>query len=282
MGWFKTVQNPKLKVSKKISNSNTPSGFWKKCSSCGEIVQNSKLSESFEVCPYCDYHFRLGARERVSLLIDKNTFESFPDNIQSNNPLMFKDKICYRERLERAFDKTGLLEGTVCGVGKINGKKVSLGVMNFQFMGGSMGVATGEKIAQVFDKAYELKIPAVIVSQSGGARMQEGILSLMQMAKTSAARGKLKKAGLPYISILTDPTTGGVAASFAMLGDVNIAEPGALIGFAGPRVIEQSIRQVLPDGFQRSEFLYDHGFVDRIVHRHKMKDELSFFINMFN
>jgi len=282
VGWFKTVKNPKLKVSKKISSSNTPSGFWKKCSGCSEIIQNSKLVDSYEVCPYCDHHFRLCAKDRISLLIDEGTFAPFEDSFQSKNPLKFQDKLCYEERLQKAYEKTGMLEGTISGVGEVSGKKVALGVMNFQFMGGSMGVATGEKIASVFDRAYKDKIPAIIVSSSGGARMQEGILSLMQMAKTSAARGKLKAAGIPYISILTDPTTGGVAASFAMLGDINIAEPGALIGFAGPRVIEQSIRQVLPDGFQRSEFLHEHGFIDRIVHRHKMKGELSFFLNMFH
>ncbi|MCP4913989.1 MAG: acetyl-CoA carboxylase carboxyltransferase subunit beta [Oligoflexia bacterium] len=281
MGWFEKVQNPKLKSSKKVS-SNTPNGLWKKCSNCSEIIQSNKLDEEYQVCPYCDHHFRLTAIDRIKLLTDENSFKAFGDEWSTKDPLEFSDKSTYQDRLERAYDKTGQHDGTFAGTAKINGKDVSLAVMNFQFMGGSMGVITGEKIASVLDLAYEKKIPAIVVCCSGGARMQEGILSLMQMAKTSAARQRLKNAGIPFISILTDPTTGGVAASFAMLGDINIAEPKALIGFAGPRVIEQSIRQKLPEGFQRSEFLLDHGFVDRIVHRHQMKEELSFFINMFN
>lgn len=280
MGWFETLKSPKLKRSKKTLTS-TPSGLWKKCSNCGEIVQNSKLEECQQVCPYCDHHFRLSAKERIDLIIDDGTFQSFGEELTTIDPLQFHDKKSYKDRLEEAFEKSGLRDGTYCGLGKINGKDVALAVMNFQFMGGSMGVVTGEKIAFVMDKALELKIPAIVVCCSGGARMQEGILSLMQMAKTSASRQRLKNAGLPYIALLTDPTTGGVAASFAMLGDVNLAEPKALIGFAGPRVIEQSIRQTLPEGFQRSEFLEEHGFVDRIVHRHNLKAELSFFINIF-
>ncbi|CAN0259384.1 unnamed protein product, partial [Chrysoparadoxa australica] len=215
----------------------------KKCNNCGEILQTSKLKDCYEVCPYCDHHFRLSAFERVELIIDKGTFKMVGQGLSTNDPLKFKDKKTYQERLEKALDSTGLHDGTLCGTGKINGDEVALAVMNFQFMGGSMGVVTGEKIAWVMDQAYEKKIPAIVVCCSGGARMQEGILSLMQMGKTSASRQRLRNAGIPYISVLTDPTTGGVAASFAMLGDVNIAEPKALIGFAGPRVIEQSIRQ---------------------------------------
>lgn len=284
MSWFDNVKSPKLKISKKATTEaavTAPSSLWKKCVSCSEIVQETKLQEAQQVCPYCEHHFRLGVRERIDLLIDKGTFEYFGDNLTTNDPLTFSDKKNYKDRLDAEHKKTGLLDGTLCGVGKMNGRDVALAVMNFNFMGGSMGVVTGEKIAYTFDKAYELKIPAIVVSASGGARMQEGILSLMQMAKTSAARGRLKNAGIPYISLITDPTTGGVAASYALLGDVNIAEPKALIGFAGPRVIEQSIRQVLPEGFQRAEFLRDHGFVDRIVHRHKLKEEITFFIDMF-
>ncbi|MFX3689237.1 MAG: acetyl-CoA carboxylase, carboxyltransferase subunit beta [Peredibacter sp.] len=280
MGWFEGVKSPKLKSSKKTASS-TPHGLWKKCNSCGEILQTEKLKDTRQVCPYCDHHFRLSAVDRVSLLMDKDSFKLTGQNLTTTNPLKFNDKKSYDVRLEEALGKTGLNDGTLCGIGKIHGDEVSLGVMNFQFMGGSMGVVTGEKIAWVMDQAYEKKIPAIVVCCSGGARMQEGILSLMQMGKTSASRQRLKNAGIPFISVLTDPTTGGVAASFAMLGDVNIAEPKALIGFAGPRVIEQSIRQTLPEGFQRSEFLRDHGFVDRIVHRHKLKDELSFFVKMF-
>lgn len=281
MGWFEGVKSPKLKSSKKTTSA-TPNGLWKKCNSCGEILQTDKLKETFEVCPYCDQHFRLSAIERINLLIDSGTFNLMGQELTTTDPLRFKDKVTYQERLEKALSKTGLNDGTLCGLGKINGDDISLAVMNFQFMGGSMGVVTGEKIAWAMDQAYEKKIPAIVICCSGGARMQEGILSLMQMGKTSASRQRLRNAGIPYISVLTDPTTGGVAASFAMLGDVNIAEPNALIGFAGPRVIEQSIRQTLPEGFQRSEFLKDHGFVDRIVHRNKLKEELSFFIKMFN
>lgn len=281
MGWFETVKSPKLKRVKK-SISSTPSGLWKKCSNCGEIVQSNKLEECWQVCPYCDHHFRLGASERIKLILDEGSFVSYGEDLTTNDPLEFFDKKSYKDRLEEAYTKSGLPDGTYCGLGKINGKDVSLAVMNFQFMGGSMGVVTGEKIAHAMDQAYEKKIPCLVICCSGGARMQEGILSLMQMAKTSASRQRLKNAGIPYISVLTDPTTGGVAASFAMLGDINIAEPKALIGFAGPRVIEQSIRQTLPEGFQRSEFLEEHGFVDRIVHRHQLKQELSFFVSMFS
>lgn len=281
MGWFETLKSPKLKHSKRVVT-NTPSGLWKKCTNCGEIIQNSKLSECAHVCPYCDHHFRLSAQERIDLIIDAGTFQSFGEDLTTSDPLVFTDKVSYKKRLIEAREKTGLNDGTYAGIGKIKGDDVALAVMNFQFMGGSMGVVTGEKIAYVMDQAYEKKIPAIVVCCSGGARMQEGILSLMQMAKTSASRQRLKNAGLPYISVLTDPTTGGVAASFAMLGDINVAEPKALIGFAGPRVIEQSIRQTLPEGFQRSEFLEEHGFVDRIVHRHQLKDELSFFVKMFS
>lgn len=281
MGWFKSVKNPKLKITNKQTVSNTPSGLWKKCNNCKEIVQNSKLEESYHVCPYCDHHFRLNAKSRIELLVDEDSFKSYITPLTSNDPFQFVDKKSYAQRLVESKNKTGLDDGTFCGEALIDGTRVSIGVMNFEFMGGSMGVVTGEKLALVMEKALEYKIPALIVCASGGARMQEGLLSLMQMGKTSALRQRLKNNCLPFISLLTDPTTGGVAASFAMLGDINIAEPGALIGFAGPRVIEQSIRQVLPVGFQRSEFLLEHGFIDRIIHRHKLKEEISFFMNIF-
>lgn len=278
MGWFESVKSPKLKAYKKQAT-NTPTGLWRKCSSCGEILQSSKLEENAQVCPYCDHHFRLSALERVALILDEGSFHIFGEHLGTKDPLKFTDKKPYAQRLEEAYKKTGLTDGTFAGHGTINGKEVSLAVMNFDFMGGSMGVVTGEKVALAMDYSLQKRVPCIVVSCSGGARMQEGILSLMQMAKTSAVRNRLKENGIPYISILTDPTTGGVAASFAMVGDVNIAEPKALIGFAGPRVIEQSIRQTLPEGFQRSEFLLEHGMVDRIVHRHELKNELSFFIN---
>ncbi len=277
MGWFNSVKSPKLKNVKK-SVTTTPTGLWKKCTNCSEILQTSKLEDTFQVCPYCDHHFRLSAEERIDLLFDADSVEIQGEGLISTDPLQFNDKKAYKDRLEDAYASTNLYDGTVCGQGKIDGMDVAFAIMDFRFMGGSMGVVTGEKVAHVFDQAYAKRIPALVLSCSGGARMQEGILSLMQMAKTSAARQKLKEVGVPYISILTDPTTGGCAASFAMLGDINIGEPKALIGFAGPRVIEQSIRQTLPAGFQRSEFLLEHGFIDAIIHRHKMKKELSFYL----
>lgn len=279
MSHFHDVKNPKLKNLKK-GISTTPTGLWKKCVSCGEIMQTDKLEENNQVCPYCDHHYRMGALERIELLCDEGSFKEHAADLASSDPLKFKDKIDYSQRLQAAYKSTGTTDGTVCGVGLIEGQPVAMAVMDFRFMGGSMGVVTGEKVALAMDLAYEQKIPCVVISCSGGARMQEGILSLMQMAKTSASRARLKEAKLPYISVLTDPTTGGCAASYAMLGDLNIAEPKALIGFAGPRVIEQSIRQTLPDGFQRAEFLRDHGFIDRICSRKELKKELSFFLRL--
>jgi acetyl-CoA carboxylase carboxyl transferase subunit beta len=280
MGWFHQVKNPKLKNVKKLV-SNTPVGLWKKCNQCGEILQAEKLEENLNVCPLCDYHYRISAYERIAVMTDENSFEEISPDLISNNPLQFQDKLPYAQRLQSAIKATGIKDTTVCGTATIDGQEVALAVMDFRFMGGSMGVVTGEKVALAMDIGFDKKIPVIVVSCSGGARMQEGILSLMQMAKTSASRARLKNAGIPYISMLTDPTTGGVAASFAMLGDINISEPKALIGFAGPRVIEQSIRQTLPEGFQRSEFLREHGFIDRIIHRKDLKKELSFFVKMF-
>lgn len=280
--WFESVKNPKLKSSKKVGNSNTPSGVWKKCAHCGEIIQHQRLENNHNVCPYCDHHFRLEAHKRLDLLVDEGSFKSFDQNLTTTDPLEFTDKRPYKVRLDEAFDKTGMQDGTLYGEATLDSHPVCLAIMNFQFMGGSMGVVTGEKIARVFDEAAKRKVPAIVVSCSGGARMQEGILSLMQMAKTCAAREILKRNSIPYFSILTDPTTGGVAASFSTLGDIIFAEPRALIGFAGPRVIEQSIRQKLPEGFQKSEFLLEHGLIDRIVHRHELKQNLSFFINMLH
>ena len=281
MGWFHQVKNPKLKQAKRLISS-TPVGLWKKCNQCGEILQTDKLEENLSVCPLCDYHYRISSYERIAVMTDENSFEEISPDLISNNPLQFKDKMTYAARLESAIKSTGIKDSTVCGTATIDGQPVAMAVMDFRFMGGSMGVVTGEKIALAMDIGFDKKIPVIVVSCSGGARMQEGILSLMQMGKTSASRSRLKNAGIPYISMLTDPTTGGCAASFAMLGDINISEPKALIGFAGPRVIEQSIRQTLPEGFQRSEFLKEHGFIDRIIHRKDLKKELSFFVKMFH
>lgn len=280
MGWFNSVKNPKLKNVKR-QPTNTPSGVWKKCVKCSEILQATKLQQNQGVCPHCGHHYRLNAAERIEYIIDKGSLREFGSLLETKNPLKFHDKASYADRLQKAYKNTGKKDGTICGFAKIDGQDVVLAVMDFTFMGGSMGVVTGEKIAMAMDAGYEKKCPVIVVSCSGGARMQEGILSLMQMAKTSAARKRLKDAGIPYISLLTDPTTGGSAASFSMLGDLNIAEPNSLIGFAGPRVIEQSIRQTLPEGFQRAEFLLEKGFIDRIIHRHKLREELAFFVKMF-
>ena len=280
MGWFHQVKNPKLKSVKKLSN-NPANSLWKKCVACEEIIQTEKLEENANVCPFCQHHYRLTAWERLSVILDEGSFKEMFSELETTNPLIFKDKILYQDRLNQAYQNTGLKDGTLCGTGLIDGQEIAVAVMDFRFMGGSMGVVTGEKIALAMDTAYEKNIPCLVVTCSGGARMQEGILSLMQMAKTSASRSRMKEKHLPYFSLLTDPTTGGCAASFAMIGDINIAEPKALIGFAGPRVIEQSIRQTLPAGFQRSEFLLEHGFLDRIIHRHELKKELSFFMKMF-
>lgn len=277
MGWFNSVKSPKLKKYKK-STSNAPSGLWQKCKNCGEILQTSRLAENLQVCPYCQYHYRISAYERLMSLIDQGSFKEELQELQTSDPLDFTDKISYRERLQQSYEKHSRYDGTYVGTASIEGLPVSIAVMDFYYMGGSMGVITGEKIARCLTIAREKKIPAVVVNSSGGARMQEGILSLMQMAKTSAEISALKKAGGFYLSVLTDPTTGGCAASFAMLGDINIAEPEALIGFAGPRVIEQSIRQKLPDGFQRSEFLKNHGFIDQIIHRKDLKKEIAFYL----
>jgi acetyl-CoA carboxylase carboxyl transferase subunit beta len=280
MGWFNSVKNPKLKNVKR-QPTNTPSGVWKKCVKCSEILQADKLMNNLNVCPLCDHHYRLTALERVNQLTDKDTFREFGSQLETKNPLKFTDKTSYNDRLQKAYKNTGKKDGTLCGFAKINGQNVVMAIMDFSFMGGSMGVVTGEKIAMAMDAGYEKKCPVIVISCSGGARMQEGILSLMQMAKTSASRKRLKEAGIPYISLLTDPTTGGCAASFSMLGDINIAEPNSLIGFAGPRVIEQSIRQTLPEGFQRAEFLKEKGFIDRIIHRKNLKDEIAFFLKVF-
>lgn len=278
MSWFDDLKTPRIKTQVSQRVSKVPEGLWVKCTSCGEILQSKPLKESLQVCPECGYHFRMSALERIAMFTDcedgKPIFEEYAENLVSTDPLEFHDQKPYRDRLRAAADKTGLGDACVVGKARLGGVPYHLGVFEFRFMGGSMGVVVGEKLAILFDRALEDRLPAVIVSASGGARMQEGILSLMQMAKTCAAVEKMRREGLPYISILTDPTTGGVAASFSMLGDVILAEPKALIGFAGPRVIQQTIRQSLPADFQKSEFLLTHGFVDRIVERKNLAFEL--------
>lgn len=252
----------------KNSQVDIPVGKWVKCDKCNEILYKETLHENFSVCPNCGNHFRLSARRRINQIIDENTFVPFELNLKTNNPLNIDG---YTEKIEGLRVKTKIDEAVVCGTGKINSEDVVICVMDGNFLMGSMGSVVGEKITYSMEKAIELKLPIIIFSVSGGARMQEGIISLMQMAKTSSTVAKLNEAGILYISILTDPTYGGVTASFASLGDIILAEPKAMIGFAGPRVIKQTIGQELPEGFQTSEFLLEHGFVDKIVERKDMK-----------
>ncbi len=262
-----------VKVSKK---KNIPEGLWTKCDECGEIIYNKKLEEYLKVCPKCNYHFRLCAYSRVNALLDQNSFVEFDKNMTSKDPLGFKGTKKYKDKLESDRKATGLKEAVVAGEGKIEGKKLILAVTDSRFIMGSMGSVVGEKITRAIEKATQSKSPVVICSGSGGgARMYEGMFSLMQMAKTSAAVSRHNKAGLLFISILTNPTMAGVMASFASLGDVIIAEPRALIGFTGPRVIEQTIRQKLPPGFQLSEFMLEHGLVDMVVHRKDLRNTIS-------
>lgn len=260
---------------------SVPTGVWNKCNTCGEVIYTKSLHSNHKVCHKCGYHFRLEVGERVNLLVDDGTFVELYENMTSQDPLNFVDLKPYKDRLKEAREKTGRNSAIITGIGLLDGKNIALGVMDFSFLGGSMDSVVGEKIARLVDVAIENKYPVIIVSTSGGARMQESMFSLMQMAKTSAAIARLGEKNLPFISILTDPTTGGVSASFAMLGDINIAEPDALIAFAGPRVIEQTIRQTLPEGFQRSEFLLKHGMIDMIVKREEMKKTLSRILDIF-
>jgi len=266
----------KLQSSKVKSKVKVPDGFWIKCINCGEILQASVLKANFFVCTECNYHFRIGAWDRISTLTTSlDSFKEFDSDFETNDPLKFYDTKSYVERIEAAQKKTNLKDALVTGVGKIDVHNCVIACFDFQFMGGSMGVVVGEKLCRAFEYAIQKRLPIVVVSSSGGARMQEGILSLMQMARTTLLVKKLKEEGLPYISVLTDPTTGGVAASFAMLGDIQIAEPNALVGFAGPRVIQQTMKQALPEGFQRSEFLFKHGLIDAIVHRKEIPQYIS-------
>ena len=278
MAWFKVSKAPKgEKAEKKVA---MPEGLWIKCNNCGEIIYKKEVVRNLNVCPKCNYHFRISAHERIGLLADKGTFIEYDAGMEASDPLNFKDSKRYKDRIKDAQKSSGLKDAFISGEASVKGINVMLGVFDFSFMGGSMGSVVGEKVTRTIEKGIEKRFPVIIVSSSGGARMQEGILSLMQMAKTSAALARLRDARLPFISILTDPTTGGVTASFAMLGDIIIAEPKALICFAGPRVIEQTIRQKLPEGFQRSEYLLEHGMVDLIVERKDMKETISKLLSM--
>jgi acetyl-CoA carboxylase carboxyl transferase subunit beta len=278
MAWFRKEKKPKEAVEKQTA---IPEGLWLKCDDCKEIVYRKEVEANLNVCPKCGYHFRLSARERFEILFDDNKYKEFAGDIRSTDPLEFRDTKRYRDRLRVYEQRVGKGDAVLCAEGKLETLPVVVCAMEYAFMGGSMGSVVGEKITIAIERCIEKKEPLIIVSCSGGARMQEGILSLMQMAKISAALARLAAAGLPYISVLTDPTTGGVTASYAMLGDLNIAEPKALIGFAGPRVIEQTIRQTLPEGFQRSEFLLEHGMIDIITPRVEMKPTIARFLRVF-
>ena len=246
-------------------------GLWVKCEGCRQIIWKKDLEDNLQVCPKCNKHFRIDARARLAQLLDDNQYDTFADNLSSTDPLRFSDLKSYAARLETAQAETGLTDAVINARGKLNGKPVIVSSMEYAFIGGSMGAVVGEVITRAIEEAQKARTPLIIVSASGGARMMEGVVSLMQLAKISAALARLDEARVPYISVLTDPTTGGVTASFAMLGDLNVAEPGALIGFAGPRVIEQTIRQKLPIGFQRSEFLLEHGMLDAVIPRKDLK-----------
>ena len=252
-----------------------PSGLWTKCPSCGEVIHNLALSENLQVCPKCDHHFNLGSRERIESLVDPDSFQEHDSSMSSVDPLGFKGVTTYADRLQSYKQKTGLVDAVTTGAAKINGISVGLGVMDFNFLAATMGSVVGEKITRVIEFSTKNKMPVILVCASGGARMYEGMLSLMQMAKTSGALALHAEAKLPYITVLTNPTTAGVMASYASLGDVIIAEPKAMIGFAGPRVIRETTHQTLPPDFQTAEFLEKHGLVDLIVHRQKMRQTLG-------
>jgi acetyl-CoA carboxylase carboxyl transferase subunit beta len=272
MAWFKRESGDLDNSGKKTVRTE---GLWVKCESCRQIIWKKDLEENLNVCPKCEKHFRIDARTRLALLLDDNEYETFDGDLSSTDPLKFVDLKPYSSRLRQAQHDTGLKDAVINARGKLLGRPVVVSAMEYAFIGGSMGAVVGEMITRAVERALDSKTPLVIVSASGGARMMEGVVSLMQLAKISAALARLDKAKVPYVSVLTDPTTGGVTASFAMLGDLNIAEPGALIGFAGPRVIEQTIRQKLPAGFQRSEFLLEHGMLDAVVHRKEMKPYIA-------
>jgi acetyl-CoA carboxylase carboxyl transferase subunit beta len=272
MAWFKKARKPIAADPAKASR--VPEGLWVKCTGCSQILYNKDLAQNMSVCPKCGYHFRMGSHDRLRVLFD-GPWTEYDPGLVSTDPLNFTDTKPYAKRLRASIEATGMNDAVVVASGRIEGYEAVVAAMEYGFIGGSMGVVVGEKITRGIERAVATRRPMIIVSCSGGARMMEGALSLMQMAKICSALARLDQEGLPYISILTDPTTGGVTASFAMLGDLNIAEPGALIGFAGPRVIEQTIRQKLPDGFQRSEFLLEHGMLDLIVDRREMKTAIA-------
>jgi acetyl-CoA carboxylase carboxyl transferase subunit beta len=272
MAWFKREAGELDPTGEKKVRTE---GLWVKCEGCRQIIWKKDLEDNLQVCPKCNKHFRIDARTRLAQLLDNDQYDTFADNLSSTDPLQFADLKSYSSRLETAQADTGLTDAVINARGKLNGKPVIVSSMEYAFIGGSMGAVVGEVITRAIEEAQKSRTPLIIVSASGGARMMEGVVSLMQLAKISAALARLDEARVPYISVLTDPTTGGVTASFAMLGDLNVAEPGALIGFAGPRVIEQTIRQKLPAGFQRSEFLLEHGMLDAVVSRKDLKSYIG-------
>lgn len=277
MDWFSNKDKGSVVVTEKL---NIPGNLWVKCVQCSEVLFLKDLEETRKVCPSCQYHFRISPEERLRYIFDFDTFQEINEHLKPTDFLGFEDTEKYVDRIRKAQAKTQKPDAIVTGTVKLKKQPVNVAIMDFSFLGGSMGSVVGEKVVRLIELALENKNPVIIFTSSGGARMQEGIMSLMQMAKTSAALYKLAEAKIPFISVLCDPTTGGTSASFAMLGDINIAEPGALISFAGPRVIEQTIRQKLPDGFQRSEFLLSHGMVDQVVHRKKMRETLARMISI--
>ncbi len=280
MSWFsKEKTGIEKSGGKKVK---VPEGMWIKCQGCSETIMSKDIEANLQVCPKCGYHYRISARKRLEALLDDGVWQEFDADITSVDFLEFKDAKSYQDRIDVALAKGGSKDAVICVEGAIESQSVQVSCFDFSFMGGSMGSVVGEKITRSIERGLEKNQPVIIISASGGARMQESILSLMQMAKTSAALAKLKSAGIPFISLLTDPTTGGVTASFAMLGDVNISEPKALIGFAGPRVIEQTIRQKLPEGFQRAEYLLDHGMVDVIIPRTEMRQKIASILRMLH
>lgn len=274
MAWFKKNIN---RFTKKVK---VPEGLWIKCNSCKEIIYRKEVDRNLKICPKCNYHFRISAKERIDLLVDEGSFTEIGEDLVSNDPLNFKDQITYRERLKDSQKKTSINDAATAGTALIENRQVILVVFDFSFMGGSMGSVVGEKFVMAAEKATEQEVPLISVASSGGARMHEGIISLMQMAKTSASIARFKNNKMPFISLLADPTFGGVSASLAMLGDIIIAEPKSLIGFAGPRVIEQTIKQQLPENFQTAEFLVDHGMIDIIANRKDLKRTVSRLLNL--
>jgi len=273
MSWFEKIIPAQIKTERRTRS--VPEGIWQKCGACGAQLYRAELERNLMVCPKCDHHMRVHARQRLDMFLDPGTGREIAERLTPDDPLKFKDSKRYRDRIQQAQKATGEKDALVAMTGMLKGQPIVAAAFEFAFMGGSMGSVVGEKFARAATYSRENRMPLINFSASGGARMQEALFSLLQMAKTSAALANLAEAGVPYISVMTDPTTGGVSASLAMLGDINLAEPHALIGFAGPRVIEQTVRETLPEGFQRSEFLLEHGAIDRIVDRRELRDEVA-------